>query len=176
MKSAVAVFFHSTNQILYLENKRSARASNANVAMRWGRLFGLYLNFTLSTFIFLNAPCSILKFCMYSCSRLVRNLTRFMGTELGNSISIYWQYAAPIERETGNVFHICLCDAAKLFHFTSLHLPVHNSSILLNWEERQSFTHSSISWRDKLSVVTLVEYTFTAILNIRICNGDGNKQ
>ena len=46
---------------------------------------------TLSTFIFLNAPCKILKFWMYSCSKFVRNLTRFIGTEPGKSISMYWQ-------------------------------------------------------------------------------------
>lgn len=43
------------------------------------------------------------------------------------------------------------------------HSPVHNSSILENCDCRQSFTHDNISCRDKLSVVTLVEYTFTAI-------------
>ena len=44
------------------------------------------------------------------------------------------------------------------------HLPVHSSSILPNWDCRQSLTHESISCRDKFSVVTFVEYTLTAIV------------
>lgn len=45
------------------------------------------------------------------------------------------------------------------------YLPVQSSSILLNCDDRQSFTHSSISWRDKLSDVTFVEYTLTAMVD-----------
>lgn len=54
-----------------------------------------FVSCTLSTLIFLKAACSILKFCMYSCSRFVRNFTRFIMTEPGKSMSMYWQYAAP---------------------------------------------------------------------------------
>lgn len=46
-------------------------------------------------------------------------------------------------------------------------LPVHSSSILLKWAHKQSLTHESISCLDKLSVVTFVEYTLTAIDKLR---------
>lgn len=65
---------------------------------------------TLSTPIFLNAPCRILKFWMYSCSKFVRNLTRFIGTEPGNNISIYWQYAEPTTKHTQNKQKTNACD------------------------------------------------------------------
>lgn len=45
-------------------------------------------------------------------------------------------------------------------------LPVQSSSILPNCALKQSFTHNSISCRDKLSDVTFVEYTFTAIVDL----------
>lgn len=50
---------------------------------------------TLSTPIFLNPTCRSLKLWMYSCSSLAPNLTFFRGIELGNSMSMNWQYAAP---------------------------------------------------------------------------------
>ncbi len=41
--------------------------------------------------------------------------------------------------------------------------PVHISSILEKCESRLLLTHASMSCLDRLSVVTDVEYTFTAI-------------
>ena len=52
----------------------------------------------------------------------------------GNNISMNWQYAE----------------------------PVHISSIFVYFEAKQSLIHASISWRERLSVVTDVEYTLTA--------------
>ena len=40
--------------------------------------------------------------------------------------------------------------------------PVHISSIFVYFEAKQSLIHASISWRERLSVVTDVEYTLTA--------------
>jgi hypothetical protein len=54
----------------------------------------------------------------------------------GNSISINWQYAA----------------------------PVHSSSILVKFDAKQSLTHANISCRLRFSVVTFVEYTLTAAI------------
>jgi len=54
----------------------------------------------------------------------------------GKSISINWQYAA----------------------------PVHSSSILVKFDAKQSLTHANISCRLRLSVVTFVEYTLTAAM------------
>lgn len=45
----------------------------------------------------------------------------------------------------------------RMAKFTRRSLPVHNSSILLNCERRQSLTHDNMSCLDRLSVVTLVE-------------------
>lgn len=53
-------------------------------------------------------------------------------------------------------------------HKMHAYLPVQSSSILPNCALRQSFTHNSISCRDKLSDVTFVEYTFTAIVDLSL--------
>lgn len=117
---------------------------------------------------------------MYSCSKFVRNLTRFIGTEPGNSISIYWQYAEPIlttisKWPKNKNYRIKMKwignKESQILRFDSMSnsivnylLPVHSSSILANCAFKQSFTHNSISCRDKFSDVTFVEYTFTAIV------------
>lgn len=54
-------------------------------------------------------------------------------------------------------------EICSFFFYVSI-LPVQSSSILPNCALRQSFTHNSMSCRDKLSDVTFVEYTFTAIV------------
>lgn len=65
--------------------------------------------------------------------------------------------------------HICLLIFWKIRNRSKQNddqayaLPVHSSSILLNCAFKQSFTHNSISCRDRFSVVTFVEYTLTAI-------------
>ena len=130
---------------------------------------------TLSTCILLNEACNTLKFCMYSCSNLVLNLTFFSWTQsaigkevkstkdllmctkqlcqslsgidytmtlilvlvlLGKSMSINWQYPAP--EHISSIFEYLVC--------------------------KQSLTQANISCRDKLSVVTLVLYTLTAMM------------
>lgn len=42
-------------------------------------------------------------------------------------------------------------------------LPVHSSSIFENCDCRQSLTQANMSWRDRFSDVTFVEYTLTAM-------------
>ncbi len=44
-------------------------------------------------------------------------------------------------------------------------LPVHNISILVRFICRDSLIQTNMSWRLKLSLVTEVEYTFTAIVS-----------
>lgn len=45
----------------------------------------------------------------------------------------------------------------------------------MNWALRQSLTQESISWRERFSVVTFVEYTLTAIISSERKKKENNK-
>lgn len=71
---------------------------------------------TLSTFILLKAAWRTLKLCINSCSSLAWNLTFFRRIQPGNSMSMNWQYAAPVKQKSTAIISIFICSG---FYFQS---------------------------------------------------------